>query len=97
MVPPRYGHQRQTGRLDHRDDGNSGLAMVALVGGGIETDNIKEQQQWAAETGGCAVGTVLVTGSLATAYGVWEKDGEYYVYSPFLGFRLFWQSGLWRR
>ena len=21
------------------------------------------------------------TGSLATAYGVWEKEGEYYVYS----------------
>ena len=31
------------------------------------------------------VGTVTGTGSLATAYGVWEKDGEYYVYSPFLG------------
>ena len=97
MVPPRYGHQRQTGRLDHRDDGNSGLAMVALVGGGKETDIIKEQQQGAAETGGCAVGTVWVTGSLATAYGVWEKDGEYYVYSPFRGVGLLAQSMLRRR
>jgi hypothetical protein len=43
------------------------------------------------------VGTVTGTGSLATAYGVWEKDGEYYVYSPFLGFGLLAQSWRWRR
>jgi hypothetical protein len=63
----------------------------------METNCVKEQQRKATESGGCAVGTVWVTGSLATAYGVWEKDGEYYVYSPFRGVGLLAQSVLWRR
>ena len=71
--------------------------MGAVGRGGVETDDGKERQRLAAESGGCAVGTVTGTGSLATAYGVWEKDGEYYVYSPFLGLGLLAQSGRWRR
>ncbi len=55
--------------------------MGACLSGGMETDGVKEQQRKATESGGCGVGTVWVTGSLATAYGVWEKEGEYYVYS----------------
>ena len=47
----------------------------------METDDGKERQREAAEKGVCVVGRVTGTGSLATAYGVWEKDGEYYVYS----------------
>ena len=71
--------------------------MVACLGGGMETNCVKEQQRKATERGGSAVGTVWGTGSLATAYGVWEKEGEYYVYSPFLGVGLLAQSMLRRR
>jgi hypothetical protein len=63
----------------------------------METIRVKEQQRKATERGGSAVGTVWGTGSLATAYGVWEKDGEYYVYSLFLGVGLLAQTMLWRK
>ena len=63
----------------------------------METNGVKEQQRKATESGGCGVGTVWVTGSLATAYGVWEKDGEYYVYSLFLGVGLLAQTMLGRK
>ena len=44
--------------------------MGALGRGGVETISVKERQRLAAESGGCAVGAVTGTGSLATAYGV---------------------------
>ena len=77
--------------------GSPGWPWGPFDRGGMETDDGKERQRGAAEKGVCGGGTVTGTGSLATAYGVWEKDGEYYVYSPFLGFGLLAQTGRWRR
>ena len=71
--------------LVHRGMGGPGWPWRPWVAGECKRIDGKERQRGAAEKGVCVVETVTGTGSLATAYGVWEKDGEYYVYSPFLG------------